>query len=64
MRAKPWLSQTGIEQTTTWWVRPDEALSEDGGPGPLCWGSIGVAMLMSAGLLATAIWSVIALVVG
>ncbi len=48
----------------TWWVRPDEALGEDGGPGPICWGSVGAAMLVSAGMLATAIWLATWVVVG
>ena len=49
---------------TSWWMRPDEALSEDGGPGPICWGSDGIAMLVGAGMLATTIWLAITWAVG
>ena len=29
----------------SWWQRSEEEIPAGGGPGPICWGGMGVAML-------------------
>ena len=48
----------------SWWQRSEEEIPAGGGPGPICWGGMGVAMLLSGGTPAAMIWGAVGVLTG
>ena len=48
----------------SWWQRSEEEIPACGGPGPICWGGMGVVMLLSGGTPAAMIWGAVGVLTG